>query len=242
MGAFKYGGPLMNVLVRIANLMLLSFFWLLCSLPIVTILPASAALYHTMVSVVRGSGSGVFRDYFKSFAGALKKGVPLSLLAVAAGGLLAYALYFAWQAKDKSIWGAIYFILGVLLAFILISAVMHMVPALAKFEGKVDMYVRMGLYFAGKAPLRTFLRLLLLAVVVFLVDFYPIALLILPGVYMDLVSTGLEKQLREFMEEKGLADPPSQAESGGEGQEERPSMPSIELDRLLSAGEEDDDE
>lgn len=242
MGAFRYGGPLMSVLVKIANLMILSFFWLLCSLPVVTMLPASAALYHTMVRTVHGSGSGVVRDYFKSFAGALKKGVLLSLLTAAASGLLAYALYFAWQAKDRSLWGAGYFILGVFIAIILISAVMHMVPALARFEGSVDMYVRMGLYFAGKSPLRTFLRILLLALTVFLADFYPIALLILPGVYMDLVSTGLEKQLGEFMEENGLGDTSDQVESDGEAQEKRPSMPSIELDRLLSAGEEDDDE
>jgi len=242
MGAFKYGGPLMNVLVKIANLMVLSLFWLVCSLPVVTMLPASAALYHTMVRVVHGSGNGVVRDYFKSFAGALKKGVLLSLLAAAAGGLLAYALYFAWQAKDRSLWGVGYFVFGVLIAAVFVSAVMHMAPALARFEGTVDMYVRMGLYFAGKSPLRTFLRLLLLAVTVLLADFYPIALLVLPGVYMDLVSTGLEKQLRDFMEENGLGDAPDQTEGGGEAREERPSMPSIELDKLLSAGEEDDDE
>lgn len=240
MGAFKYGDPLMNVLVRIANLMILSFFWLLCSLPIVTMLPAAAALYHTMVKVVRGNGNGVVREYFKSFSGALKKGILLSLLSAAAGGLLAYALYFAWQAKDRSLWGAGYFIFGVFIAAILISAVMHMVPALARFEGSLDMYVRMGLYFASKAPLRTFLRILLLAVTILLADFYPIALLILPGVYMDLISPGLEKQLRAFMAENGLENTPNQPDDS-QAQDERPFMPSIELDRLLSAGEEDND-
>lgn len=242
MGAFKYGGPLMDMLVRIANLMILSFFWLLCSLPIVTLLPASAALYHTTVKVVRVSGSGVVRDYFKSFVGAVKKGVLLSLLTAVSGGLLAYALYFAWQAKDRSVWGAGYFIFGVLIAVIFVSAVLHMIPALARFEGSVEMYIRMGLYFAGKAPLKTFLRLLLLALVVFLVDFYPIALLILPAVYMDLTAAGFEKQLVQFMQENGLEESAGTEDSGSGEQEESASMPSIELDRLLTAEEEDGDE
>ena len=243
MGAFRYDNPLMNALVRIANLMILSFFWLLCSLPLVTLLPASAGLYHTMVKVVRGSGSGVAGDFFKSFAGACKKGVLLSLIAAAAGGALAYALYFGAQAKEKSVWGAGYFLFGVVIAVILVSAVLHMIPALARFEGGLSMYIRMGLYFAGKAPLKTLLRLVLLAVTVFLADFYPIALLILPGVYMDLVSPGMEKQLQSFMEENGLEEPSGET---GDGEDEAAaqagaSMPSIELDRMLG-GEEDEDE
>ena len=243
MGAFKYDNPLINAMIRAANLMIVSFFWLLCSLPIVTLLPASAALYHTVAKVIHGSGSGVARDYFKSFAGACRRGIPLSLLSAGMGALLAYALYIGWQAKEKSYLGAGYFFVGILLAFLFLAAVLHMVPALARFEGGLGMYLRMGLYFAGKNFLRTALRLLLLALVVLLVDFYPVVLLILPGVYMDLVAPGLEKLVMAFMEENGLEEPGEETEEEQTDGERSPTMPSIEMDRLLSdEGEEDRDE
>ena len=53
MGAFKIENPLMVAMIKIANMMIVSFFWLLCCLPVVTIIPATAALYHTTVKVIR---------------------------------------------------------------------------------------------------------------------------------------------------------------------------------------------
>ncbi len=243
MGAFRYDNPFMAIMVRIANLMILSFFWLLCSLPVLTILPASAALYHTMIRVVHGQGSGVAKDYFHAFAGSLKKGLPLSLAVLAAGGLLGYSLYIGKQMMERSLAGTFYFVFGLGLAFVLIAGVLHLVPALATFEGSVGMYLRLGLYFSGKNPLKTLLRLLLLAVTALMADFYPIALLILPGVYMDLISPGLKKMTDRFMADQGLAPAADSAPAPEAPPEaDAPAMPNIELDRALRGTEENRDE
>ncbi len=234
MGAFRYDNPFMIIMVRIANLMILSFFWLICSIPILTILPASAALYHTMISVVHGQGNGVAKDYFHAFAGSLKKGLLLSLITAAAGGLLGYALYIGKQMMERSLAGTFYYVFGLGLAAILAAGVLHTIPALATFEGSVGMYLRLGLYFSGKNPLKTLLRIVLLGVTVLLIDFYPIALLILPGVYMDLISPGLKKMTDRFMAENGLAtaaDETPSPETAPAAPEA--AMPSIELDREL---------
>ena len=238
MGAFQYDNPIMNILTRIANLMILSFFWLLCSLPVLTILPASAALYHTMIRVVHGQGSGVAKDYFHAFAGSLKKGLPLSLIVLGAGALLAYALYIGKQMMERSLAGTFYFVFGLGLAFLMIAAVLHLIPALATFEGSVGMYLRLGMYFSGKNLFRSVLRLLLLAVVALMVDFYPILLLILPGVYMDLIAPGLKKMTDRFMADQGIAREKAADEQGPELPAENApaAMPSIDMDRALSGG------
>ena len=113
-----------------------------------------------------------------------------------------------------------------------------MIPALATFEGNIGMYIRMGLYFSGRNLIKTILRLLLLAVIVLLTDYYPIALLLLPGVYMDLVSTGFQKLIDRFMKDNGIApetaeEPKNEVSENKEG----PVMPSIDLDRELSGTE-----
>ena len=44
MGVFNYHNPLIVFMVRIANMMIVSFYWVLCCIPVITVLPASAAL------------------------------------------------------------------------------------------------------------------------------------------------------------------------------------------------------
>ncbi|MFR1357769.1 MAG: DUF624 domain-containing protein [Ruthenibacterium lactatiformans] len=47
---------------------LVSFYWLLTCIPVVTIIPACAALFHTVTKVIRQDGEGVTTDFFPLFA------------------------------------------------------------------------------------------------------------------------------------------------------------------------------
>ncbi len=67
----------------------LSILWLLLCLPLITIGPATAALYYTVVKYVRGREPGAFGGYLRSFAGNLKVGGLATLLCCAAGAVLA---------------------------------------------------------------------------------------------------------------------------------------------------------
>lgn len=80
MGAFNYNNPLIVSMVRLANMMIVSFYWVLCCIPVVTVLPACAALYHCVTRVVMAGGSGVTRDFFRSFKAALRPGVALTVI------------------------------------------------------------------------------------------------------------------------------------------------------------------
>ncbi len=237
MGAFQYDNPLIQAMSRIANMMIVSFFWLVCCLPVVTILPATAALFHTTTKVIRGTGNGVMRDFFASFRDSLKKGVLLSLLSLASGALLGFALWYSWQLQGSSGFWLAYFLIGCLIFFFWAVTVLHLPFALSRFEGRLSMYLRMALYFANVNLLKTLLRLVLLAVVVLLVDFYPITLLLLPGLYMDLICGGVEKMLQGFMKDRGLLEEPEQEAEAGEEQDALVSMPSLEMARLYDEPE-----
>ena len=237
MGAFQYDNPLIQAMSRIANMMIVSFFWLVCCLPVVTILPATAALFHTTTKVIRGTGNGVMRDFFASFRDSLKKGVLLSLLSLASGALLGFALWYSWQLQGSSSFWLAYFLIGCLIFFFWAVTVLHLPFALSRFEGRLSMYLRMALYFANVNLLKTLLRLVLLAVVVLLVDFYPITLLLLPGLYMDLICGGVEKMLQRFMKDRDLLEEPEQEAEAGEEQDALVSMPSLEMARLYDEPE-----
>ena len=65
----NYNSPFIKMLETVANMLIVSFFWLVFSLPVITVVPASAALFHTMSKIVfgPGRGNGVFRDYLQAF-------------------------------------------------------------------------------------------------------------------------------------------------------------------------------
>ena len=67
----------------------LSILWLFLCLPVVTIGPATAALYYTVVKCVRGRESGAFKYYLLSLRDNMKVGCAATLLCLLAGALLA---------------------------------------------------------------------------------------------------------------------------------------------------------
>lgn len=235
MGIFNYNNPLIVLMVRLANMMIASFYWLLCCLPIVTVLPASAALYHCVNHVVMGSGAGVTRDFFRSFREALRPGVALTVLTEAVGALVYLGVRTGMAIWDKSIFGTVYMALGVLIVLLGLSALVHLPPVLSRFQGGVGVMLRLSVYFSGRNLPRALWCSVLLALGVWFVDFFPPALLVVPALYTDLTRRGMEKCMTRYIRQAGLEEEP-------EPQEERPqaapALTALELDKMLT-GEED---
>ena len=211
MGVFNYESGCMRVLTRIANMMIVSFFFLLGCLPIVTVLPSCAAVYHTTVKVIRGSGSGVARDFFRSWKDNLRQGIPLTLLTLLSGSVLAFCLYFGYQNAGHG-WVLAYFVIGCLMALLWCFGVLWLGPTLSRFQGGLGTMLRLSLYFAMSHPAANVLLLVLLAIVVLLMDFNPLLTLILPAVFIDLAAGPMEKAFAAFQESQQLSTPADNAE------------------------------
>lgn len=82
----------------------LSILWLMLCLPVVTIGPATAALYYTVVKYVRGREPGAFGGYLRSFAANFKVGSRATLLCCGAVAVLAggYAVMRAATGTDTA--------------------------------------------------------------------------------------------------------------------------------------------
>lgn len=65
-----------------------SLLWLFLCLPVITVLPATAALYHTCALCIRRGEAGAFTRFFRSFRRDLRQGCLLTLPLAAAGLLL----------------------------------------------------------------------------------------------------------------------------------------------------------
>ena len=230
MGGFRYNNPLIAFLVKIANMMIVSFYWVVCCIPVVTIMPATAALFHSVNKVVFGSGSGLTRDFFRSFKAAWRPGWALSLLVAAMGGLLYLGIHSALQLWRSGVFGAIYMAVGVLIALVLLPMVIYIGPVLAKFEGSMNMVLRLSLYLSSKKLLQSIWFVILLALAVAAVDFFPLLLLIVPALYADLIRGGVNRRIREYMEANGLTEP---EEDAPEAEAAARELSATELDKLL---------
>lgn len=204
----NYNNPFIKLLEAIANILIVTFLWFLFSMPLVTVIASSAALYHTTSKVIFGPkrGNGVFRDFFDSYKTNLIPGIKLSLIVIVAGLFVAEGLWTGYQIWKINVWGMLYAIMGIVISSIIICTVVYIPPVLSRFEAPVLSIIRMAAYFAMKKPVRSLFYLLLLGLLVLSIYSFPLAVVIVPGLYADLVRTYLEKDLNAFIKENGLQD------------------------------------
>lgn len=87
---FDPDNKLMQAITRLTDLLILSILWTVCSIPLVTIGPATAALYYVTLKMTDDSESSIFASYFRSFRQNFRQGVVLTLISA----LIALLLYW----------------------------------------------------------------------------------------------------------------------------------------------------
>ena len=231
MGLFNYNNPVIVFMVKVANMIIVSLYWILCCIPVVTVLPACAALYHTVSKVIFGNGNGVTRDYFTAFKAALKPGVALTVLLEVVGALIAFGIYTGLQIWDAGIFGTVYMAAGVLIGFICLTTLVYVAPTLSRFEGGIGVVLRLSMYFAMKNQFRSAWYAVLLGLSFWCVDFFPLLLLVMPALYADLIRGGTEKVMLGYIRDAGLEDAEAAEEEVPEETVEDVSP--LEMDKML---------
>ena len=87
--AFRSDNPFWQSMGTVYDLFIVNSLWLLCSLPVFTIGPATAAAFYALAERLLGESGGISRDFFSSFRRNFKQGVLLGLPLTALGIFLA---------------------------------------------------------------------------------------------------------------------------------------------------------
>lgn len=230
----NYNNPVIKMLETTANMIIVSMLWLLFSVPVITVIPASAALYHTSVHIIfgEGRGIGVVKDFFSSFRDNLRSGVILSMITVLAVLIIAEGLWTGYQIWRLGIPGMLYMILGIVITFAFICTWIHVPPVLSRFDAPVLSILRISAYFGLRHPFRSILFAVLFAALVWMCDLVPLAIVIVPALFTDLLRPYLERDMNNFIAEQGLGTGTAEEESEEETGEEEVSA--VDLDRQLS--------
>ena len=71
---FNMDNAFFSFISKVCDIMILSTVWILLCIPIITIGPASTALYYAVVKVVRRERGYLLREFFRSFKMNFKRG------------------------------------------------------------------------------------------------------------------------------------------------------------------------
>lgn len=192
----------MSALGKIADMFFLSVLWILFSLPVVTIVPSTIALYYATVKVVRRDAGYVFRDFLNGFRQNLKQGMALELIYFIIGALLYAARRFAYLAGLTSTLGRCYY-LFFLISVIVISCVSaYLLPVISRFTLSLLSAFRLAVFFSLTNLLTLVPVLITLAAGIALAWVIPPAVLVLPSAWCFLHSYGVEKALVRYIKEQ----------------------------------------
>ena len=202
----NYDNPIIKLLETLGNMIIVSILWLLFSLPIITLVPATAALYNTCANTIfsRGKTKGIVKVFVKSFKENIHPGLMLTIVVLLATFFMIVGINTGLQIYKLNAFGAFYMILGIAIGLIIYPAVIYIPIVLSRFVGKIDMVLRLSIYFAMQNILVNILFALLFIMMLVAIYIFPLFLLVVPALYMDLIRPHMEKKIRGFIELSGM--------------------------------------
>ena len=202
MAIFNPENSIWRVTGKLVDLMILSVFWLACSLPVVTLGPASAALYHTVVQCIRGNRRDSWTLFFRTFRDNLKVGVLTTLVVLAVGAALLFLHGLAYQMAAAGTAESVFYLCYTFLLLLPLGVACYLFPVLSRFTFQVS-----GLLAnCGKLAIAHLPSTVLMAIIAFgaliLCSNVPILVMLLPTVVTCLHAFLLERIFRPYIQEQ----------------------------------------
>jgi uncharacterized membrane protein YesL len=197
-----------RILARGVDLVGLSIVWIFLCLPVVTVVPATAALYYTTVKVFRQGEDRGFRVYFRAFRDCLKRGIPATLICEAVWAVLVLG-YVVMSHNISTDLGVVMYMAYYIAMLIPAGLVCYLCPLLGRFEMKLgDLFRTAFTLTLRHLPSTCIIVLLVLQVVIWGVQkWYPV--LFMPVITCLIVSLFVEKIFLKYVskEEAEVLDP-----------------------------------
>jgi uncharacterized membrane protein YesL len=191
-------------MIRLWDIVKISLLWLLCSIPIVTIGPATVALNKITLQMVDEAEGYVARDFLKAFKENFKSSILLGLLGIAA----LYAVYLDmqfFQALEGS--PMLFLVAAIITGFVCSMAFIYAFPLMARYDNSTFRTLRLSYEIATRYFLRTLLLAFFIALEIVLFQWnYTlmfIGALIGPGTIALTVSSFAMRFFREIEKEPG---------------------------------------
>lgn len=156
---FDLNSPFMIALSRVSDLVIVSLLWFLCCIPIITIGPATAALYHVVLKMAKKEEIKVVKGFFHGFRTNFKQGIAQNLIFLVLAAVIIADLWF-WthvQGTGAAVVTGIFAAAGIWLVCIML----YVYPLQAQFYNSVKNTFKNAGFLAMRHALSTVIVLAL---------------------------------------------------------------------------------
>ena len=206
---FNSENPVFRFTGRVLDILVLSVMWVVCSLPIVTIGPASAALYYSCVKCLRYKEGGAYRSFLSAFKLNLKPGIGVTVVLLVLAVVLdaGYVFFTMAAGTGEQLWGIlrITYLVVLLLPMAVLTCAF---PLLSRFTCTVGGVLSTSLRLTFRhLPRMAAAGALTAAAVVLTVIFWYYGVMLLTPALCALLSTFLlEPVFRKYTPEEELEE------------------------------------
>lgn len=197
---FNLENPFFTALSKLVDMFFISLMWFICCIPIVTIVPATTALYYTTVKVIRRERGYISREYFRSFKQNFKTGTLSGIILLLVTLLLFWDRYLTKAMEGNSAF--IFFTIFNALILIVFLGSVFICPVLSRFTVGVKNLFKTSFFMAMRHLPTTILVAAIILAASFILYIFPILLCIVPALACLLISFLVEKVLKKYMPEK----------------------------------------
>ena len=180
MKLFNLDSPIMVLLGKMADLMIINILTIICSLPIITVGPAFTAAHYVCLKIVRNEECYIIRSYFKSFKENFVQATVIWLLILAAAGILAgdYFIITKSGLEFSRVLKIAIIVVGVVVLFMTVYAF----PALAKFDNTIRATIKnaflMSIWQFPKTILMLIIYVAPIIIAIFIYQAIPVVMLL----------------------------------------------------------------
>lgn len=192
--------PIVDKTNQIADIIILGFLWLLTSIPIITMGPASIALYYAMVKSVRKKHDTAINAFFYSFKQNFRQGIEATFLYLGYGGIIIYYILLAQSHLFFQKNSYMTVAMGIIITAPFISTGLYIFPIISRFENVLLKQIFYALHMSVGNIITTGFLCVLLVLVCLLIYLYPFLLIVLPGFFVYASSFFIEKIFRRYTE------------------------------------------
>lgn len=199
---FNVDNVVFSTLSKIFDILFLSIIWLILCIPIITIGPASTAMYYTVVKVIRRERGYLMREFFKSFRLNFKRAMIVGVIFTVILIVLSFDLSYAWNLvileNNKA---SLLFGIFIAITFLVMSFGVYVFPILSRFDMTVKQLLKAATFMSMKHLPYTFVMVVVVVGSFFISIYVPLLMFFLPALSLLINSFLMEPIFKKYMPE-----------------------------------------